>query len=75
MPWLRYLKGSFKKKKIFMVKGPLIFFSDYFIIFSKIVYYVNLKMRAKFIINNDFKYFLENYQKITFRFFLTFGQN
>ena len=56
-------------------KRPLNIFSDYFIIFSKIVYYVNLKMRAKFIINNDFKYFLENYQKIIFRFFLNFGQN
>ena len=38
-------------------KRPLNIFSDYFIIFSKIVYYVNLKMRPKFIINNDFKYF------------------
>ena len=56
-------------------KRPLNIISDYFIIFSKIVYYVNLKMRAKFIINNDFKYFLENYQKIIFRFFLNFGQN
>ena len=56
-------------------KSPLNIFSDYFIIFSKIVYYVNLKMRPKFIINNDFKYFLKNYQKIIFRFFLSFEQN
>ena len=56
-------------------KRPLNIFSDYFIIFSKIVYYVNLKMRAKFIINNDFKYFFKNYQKIIFRFFLSFEQN
>ena len=56
-------------------KMPLNIFSDYFIIFSKIVYYVNLKMIPKFIINNDFKYFLKNYQKIIFRFFLSFEQN
>ena len=56
-------------------KRPLNIFSDYFIIFSKIVYYVNLKMRAKFIINNDLKYFFKNYQKIIFRFFLSFEQN
>ena len=37
-------------------KMPPNYFSDYFITFSKIVYYVNLKMRAKFIINNNFKY-------------------
>ena len=53
-------------------KRPLIIFSDYFIIFSKIVYYVNLKMRAKFIIYNDFKCFLENYQINIFRFFFEF---
>ena len=47
-------------------KRPLNIFSDYFIIFSKIVYYVNLKMRAKFNIYNDFKYFLKKYQKIIF---------
>ena len=34
-------------------KSPLNIFSDYFIIFSKIVYYVNLNMRPKFIIDND----------------------
>ena len=56
-------------------KRPLNIFSDYFIIFSKIVYYVNLKMRPKFIINNDFKYFLKNYQKISFIYFLSFEQN
>ena len=56
-------------------KRPLNIFSDYFIIFSKIVYYVNLKMRPKFIINNDFKYFLKNDQNIIFRFFLSFKQN
>ena len=28
--------------------------SEYFITFSKIVYYVNFKMRANFFINNDF---------------------
>ena len=56
-------------------KRPLNIFSDYFIIFSKIVYYVNLKNRPKFIINNDFKYFFKNYQNIIFRFFLSFEQN
>ena len=56
-------------------KSPLNIFSDYFIIFSKIVYYVNLKMRPKFIINNDFKYFFKKYQKMIFRFFLSFDQN
>ena len=56
-------------------KRPLNIFSDYFIIFSKIVYYVNLKMRAKFIINNDFKYFFKNYQKNHFLIFLSFEQN
>ena len=56
-------------------KRPLNIFSDYFIIFSKIVYYVNLKMRPKFIINNDFKYFLKNTKKIIFRIFLSFEQN
>ena len=50
-------------------KRPLNIFSDYFIIISKIVYYVNLKMRAKFNIYNDFKYFLKNYQKNNFSIF------
>ena len=63
------------KKMNCHTKKPLNIFSDYFIIFSKIVYYVNLKMRAKFIINNDFKYFFKNYQKIHFLIFLSFEQN
>ena len=63
------------KNMDFHDKRPLNIFSDYFIIFSKIVYYVNLKMRPKFIINNDFKYFLKNYQNIIFRFFFSFEQN
>ena len=41
---------SFKKMDCHGKRTPKIF-SDYFIIFSKIVYYVNLKMRAKFLIN------------------------
>ena len=64
----------FNKKDCHPKRPPKIV-SDYFITFSKIVSYVNLKMRTKFIINNDFKYFFKNYQKIIFRFFLSFEQN
>ena len=59
-------EGVILKKMDSHGKRPLNIFSDYFIIFSKIVYYVNLKMREKIIINNDFKYFFKKYQKNIF---------
>ena len=63
------------KKKDFHDKKPPKIVSDYFITFSKIVSYVNLKMGTKFIINNDFKYFIKKSQKLIFSKFFSFEQN